>query len=262
MSTTRLAIIGGTGFYRLPDLELQDSLDLDTPFGTPSAPIRLGQLAGQPVAFLARHGEQHQFAPHRVNYRANLWALREVGAGRIVAVNAVGGIAPDCPPEAIVIPNQLIDYTWGREQSFFDGECAPLKHIDFTNPYSDALREQIIQQAIELQLTVHSHGTYGVCQGPRLETAAEIRRMAIDGCDIVGMTGMPEACLARELEIPYACLALVVNPAAGVVEQTISMQEIEQVLMGSMNNVRRLLLALAAQFAVPTAELKIASAPG
>ena len=257
-----LRVIGGTGFEQFAELEPQLSVSIKTPWSDSPVLLKRAQVANTELVFLSRHGEQHSIAPHRINYRANIAALKQVGVDAIIAVNAVGGIDLEIRPGDLVVPKQLIDYTWGREQSFFDGECAPLKHIDFTNPYSDALREQIIQQAIELQLTVHSHGTYGVCQGPRLETAAEIRRMAIDGCDIVGMTGMPEACLARELEIPYACLALVVNPAAGVVEQTISMQEIEQVLMGSMNNVRRLLLALAAQFAVPTAELKIASAPG
>ncbi|MCB1628908.1 MAG: S-methyl-5'-thioinosine phosphorylase, partial [Xanthomonadales bacterium] len=227
MPTPRLAIIGGTGFYRLPDLELQDSLDLDTPFGTPSAPIRLGQLAGQPVAFLARHGEQHQFAPHRVNYRANLWALREVGAGRIVAVNAVGGIAPDCPPEAIVIPNQLIDYTWGRVSSFADEAKGEVRHIDFGAPYDAALREELLRAARAAAVEVVGTGVYGVTQGPRLETRAEIRRLQQDGCTIVGMTSMPEAALARELAIPYACLSVVANWAAGVGEpKEITMEQI------------------------------------
>ncbi|MCB1633680.1 MAG: S-methyl-5'-thioinosine phosphorylase [Xanthomonadales bacterium] len=227
MPTPRLAIIGGTGFYRLPDLELQDSLDLDTPFGTPSAPIRLGQLAGQPVAFLARHGEQHQFAPHRVNYRANLWALREVGAGRIVAVNAVGGIAPDCPPEAIVIPNQLIDYTWGRVSSFADEAKGEVRHIDFGDPYDAALREELLRAAQAAAVEVVGTGVYGVTQGPRLETRAEIRRLQQDGCTIVGMTSMPEAALARELAIPYACLSVVANWAAGVGEpKEITMEQI------------------------------------
>ena len=227
MPTPRLAIIGGTGFYRLPDLELQDSLDLDTPFGTPSAPIRLGQLAGQPVAFLARHGEQHQFAPHRVNYRANLWALQEVGASRIVAVNAVGGIAPDCPPEAIVIPNQLIDYTWGRVSSFADEAKGEVRHIDFGDPYDAALREELLRAARAAAVEVVGTGVYGVTQGPRLETRAEIRRLQQDGCTIVGMTSMPEAALARELAIPYACLSVVANWAAGVGEpKEITMEQI------------------------------------
>ena len=210
-----LALIGGTGLYGFPGLRNIERREVITPFGSPSAPIVFGTFCDRQLAFLARHGEDHTLAPHRVNYRANVWALHHAGARRIVAVNAVGGMRPDMEPRAIVIPEQIIDYTHGRLSSFCDVEGAKVQHIDFTEPYSASLRAALAAAAARAKVEVVGAGCYGATQGPRLETAAEIARMRRDGCDLVGMTGMPEAVLARELGIDYACLALVANWAAG-----------------------------------------------
>jgi 5'-methylthioinosine phosphorylase len=210
-----LAVIGGTGLYAFPDLQRVERCDVATPFGPPSAPVVLGEFRGKRLAFLARHGEHHALPPHRVNYRANVWALHRLGVRRIVGVNAVGGIRADMGPRALVIPEQIIDYTHGRLSSFCDVEGAKVEHIDFTEPYSANLRAELARAASRAKVDVVAGGCYGATQGPRLETAAEIARMRQDGCDLVGMTGMPEAVLARELGVDYACLALVANWAAG-----------------------------------------------
>jgi 5'-methylthioinosine phosphorylase len=210
-----LAVIGGTGLYRLAGLEGATRHAVDTPFGAPSDAVVVGRLAGQPIAFLARHGEAHALAPHRVNYRANLWALHHRGVQRVVGVNAVGGIRTDMGPRAVVVPDQLIDYTWGRAGSYCDADGAEVRHIDFSEPYSPGLRAQLLGAARSAEVPVVDGGCYAATQGPRLETRAEIERLRRDGCDLVGMTGMPEAALARELGLEYACLALVANWAAG-----------------------------------------------
>jgi len=210
-----LAVIGGTGLYRMPGLEDVAERPIDTPYGRPSAAVVTGRLDGHGVAFLARHGTAHDIAPHRVNYRANLWALRESGATRVLAVNAVGGIRADYGPRTLGVPHQLIDYTYGRIGSYSDAEGAKVVHIDLSEPYTESLRQDLIAAATATGTDVVRDGVYGATQGPRLETAAEIERMRRDGCDLVGMTGMPEAALARELGLEYACLALVANWAAG-----------------------------------------------
>jgi 5'-methylthioinosine phosphorylase len=222
-----LAVIGGTGLYRFPGLEDVERHSMDTPYGKPSDDAVAGTLGGRRVAFLARHGEGHSVAPHRVNYRANVWALHRLGARRIVGVNAVGGIRADMGPRALAVPDQIIDYTSGRLTSFCDAEGAEVKHIDFSEPYSAPLRTDLIAAARAAGVPVVDGGCYGATQGPRLETRAEIARMRRDGCDLVGMTGMPEAALARELECEYACLALVANWAAGCGDEAeISLPEI------------------------------------
>jgi 5'-methylthioinosine phosphorylase len=213
--TPEMAVIGGTGLYRLAGLEGATRHAVDTPFGAPSDAVVVGRLAGQPIAFLARHGEAHALAPHRVNYRANLWALHHLGVQRVVGVNAVGGIRSDMGPRAVVVPDQLIDYTWGRAGSYCDAEGAEVRHIDFSEPYSPGLRAQLLDSARSAGVPVVDGGCYAATQGPRLETRAEVERLRRDGCDLVGMTGMPEAALARELGLEYACLALVANWAAG-----------------------------------------------
>jgi len=210
-----LAIIGGTGLYAFPGLEGVQRESVATPFGDPSGVVVLGTLAGKRVAFLARHGESHTLAPHRVNYRANVWALHRLGARRVVGVNAVGGIAEKMGPRVLAVPDQIIDYTHGRLDSFCDVDGAKVEHVDFTEPYSPALRAELIVAGKRAGVAVVDGGCYGATQGPRLETRAEIARMRRDGCDLVGMTGMPEAVLARELGVEYACLALVANWAAG-----------------------------------------------
>jgi 5'-methylthioinosine phosphorylase len=240
-----LAVIGGTGLYRLAGLEAATRHAVDTPFGAPSDAIVSGRLDGQPIAFLARHGEAHALAPHRVNYRANLWALHQLGVRRVVGVNAVGGIRSDMGPRAVVVPDQLIDYTWGRAGSYCDVDGAQVRHIDFSEPYSPALRAQLLDAARTAGVPVVDGGCYAATQGPRLETRAEVERLRRDGCDLVGMTGMPEAALARELGIEYACLALVANWAAGcggVAE--ISLPEIFANLDAATAAVPRILAAL------------------
>ncbi len=222
-----LVVIGGTGVYRLAALQNVETHVLDTPYGQPSGPIRVGELSGQRVAFLARHGEAHSVPPHRINYRANVYALHQLGATRMVGINAVGGITERMGPRVLAVPDQLIDYTHGRLGSFCDAEGAKVEHIDFTEPYSRRLRVALLRAAREAGVDVVDGGVYGCTQGPRLETIAEIARLRRDGCDLVGMTGMPEAALARELGIDYASLNLVANWAAGCGDQAeITMEEV------------------------------------
>lgn len=240
---TLVAVIGGTGLRTLKGLEITGETPVGTPYGAPSAPLVHGTLAGREVVFLARHGTNHTLAPHRVNYRANIWALHEAGAEQVIAVAAVGGITAPMHPGRIAIPEQIIDYTWGRAQTFFEEGLEQVTHVDFTAPYSPALRSLLVDAAIDAGLDVHDGGTYGATQGPRLETAAEINRMEQDGCDLVGMTGMPEAGLARELDMRYAHCAVVANWAAGRSPGPISMTEIEANLAGGMLGVRTLLEA-------------------
>lgn len=211
-----IAIIGGTGLDALDAVTGTVRQRVETPYGDPSAAITRGIFRGHSILFLARHGDDHTLAPHQVNYRANLSALQSLGARSVIAVNAVGGIRDDLVPGALAVPDQIIDYTFGRQATFFEEGSGPVPHIDFTRPYSDSLRSVLIQSASRLGVPGPKTGVvHGVTQGPRLETAAEVNRLERDGCDIVGMTGMPEAALARELEMSYACCAVVVNRAAG-----------------------------------------------
>lgn len=235
------AIIGGTGLTQLEGLTLSESLPIETPYGAPSAPLQRGRYAGREVLFLARHGHPHRFPPHQVNYRANLWALKQAGAEAVIAVNAVGGIHAAMGTGHLCVPHQLIDYTSGREHTYFAGDIEHVTHIDFSHPYDEPLRQRLIEALRALGLAHSSHGVYACTQGPRLETVAEIARLERDGNDIVGMTGMPEAALARELDLPYACLALVVNPAAGKSAGIITMAEIEQALHDGIGKVREVL---------------------
>jgi 5'-methylthioinosine phosphorylase len=209
-----LALIGGSGLYALPEFELDDAHSPTTPYGAPSGPVRVGRLYGRRVCFLARHGEGHSVPPHRVNYRANLWALKQCSPERVLAINTVGGITERCPPRALVLPDQIIDYTHGRAASFWDGE-GDMLHVEFGEPYSAGLRVDLRAAAARAGVEIVDGACYGATQGPRFETRAEIARMRRDGCDLVGMTGMPEAALARELGLDYACLAPVANWAAG-----------------------------------------------
>jgi 5'-methylthioinosine phosphorylase len=241
-----LGVIGGSGLYALAGLREARRHRVQTPFGEPSGQIVVGVLGAQRMVFLARHGEDHRLAPHRVNYRANVWALHQLGVRHLVAVNAVGGIRADLGPRSIVVPDQLIDYTWGRTSSFHDVEGAKVEHIDFSAPYAAPLRRQLLAAAAEAGVAAVDGGSYGVTQGPRLETRAEIARLRREGCDLVGMTGMPEAVLARELGVDYACLALVANFAAGCGGQAeISVAEIFANLESATSHVPAILAALA-----------------
>jgi 5'-methylthioinosine phosphorylase len=238
---TLFAVIGGSGLTRLEGLELVQSLNVQTPFGTPSAELLRGRFAGREVLFLARHGHPHRIPPHQVNYRANLWALQQAGAEALIAVNAVGGIDPAMSPGHFCVPDQLIDYSWGRAHTFFEGDLQQVTHIDFSAPYDQPLRERLLLALQAEGCAFSDGGVYACTQGPRLETAAEIIRLERDGCAIVGMTGMPEAALARELDLPYACLALVVNAAAGKSDGPISMAQIEAALAQGMGQVHAVL---------------------
>ncbi|MBI5462867.1 MAG: S-methyl-5'-thioinosine phosphorylase [Gammaproteobacteria bacterium] len=238
---TGLAIIGGTGLTSLKNLEIERREVMHTPYGEPSGPLVHGTMCGRPVVFLPRHGTAHTIPPHEVNYRANLWALQNIGITKVIAVAAVGGITAAMKPSALAIPDQIIDYTWSRQHTFFQGDLTKVTHVDFTNPYSEELRAILLQAGRAAGLDLHDGGTYGATQGPRLETAAEITRMERDGCDIVGMTGMPEAALARELELSYAACAVVANWAAGRGVGEISMDDIDRNLKVGMDRLRSLL---------------------
>lgn len=239
--SAELAIIGGTGLYQLDGFEEVARRSLVNRWGAPSSEIILVEYNKTRIAFITRHGLQHNIPPHKVNYRANIWALKELGVKEIISVAAVGGINETMPPETIVIPDQIIDYTYSRNHTYFEDDLAAVHHIDFTEPYSITLRRKLLAISEELI----DGATYGATQGPRLETAAEILRLKRDGCDIVGMTGMPEAALARELEIDYACCALVVNWAAGCAGTTkIEHQDMLKIVNKGMLNVKSILQKL------------------
>ena len=241
-----LAIIGGSGLTQLSTLAVTRREVVRTPYGEPSAPLLFGSIAGRPALFLARHGHGHTIPPHRVNYRANLWALRAREATAVVAVASVGGIR-GAAPGALVLPHQLIDYTSGRASTYFDGEEGKVVHVDFTRPYTPWLRARCLEAATAAGIDLADGGVYGAANGPRLETAAEIDRMDRDGATLVGMTGMPEAALAREVDLPYAAICVVVNHAAGRgdSEHAISMQALVQTLDEGIAKVRTLLEHLA-----------------
>jgi 5'-methylthioadenosine phosphorylase len=243
-----LAVIGGSGMSDLPGMSELRHVAARTAYGEPSAALAFGRIDGREVVFLARHGEAHSIAPHEINYRANIQALKEAGVREIVAVAAVGGIRREFGPGALVVPSQIIDYTWGRRSTFFEGAGAKVTHIDFTEPYTAVLRARILAAARASGEAVADGGVYAATQGPRLETAAEITRLERDGADLVGMTGMPEAALAREAGIDYAAIAVVANHAAGrgASTQVISMAAIEAVLAQAMARVRRVIAQLAA----------------
>ena len=242
---TDLAIIGGTGLTQLKSLDIINREIVHTPYGDPSGPITHGTLNGKAVVFLPRHGYNHTIPPHKVNYRANIWALKEAGASNILSVAAVGGIRADMQGSVIAVPDQIIDYTWNRINTYFEEGLQHVTHIDFTQPYCEHMRQLIIRAAATANVTVIPEGTYAATQGPRLETAAEINRFERDGCDMVGMTGMPEAALAREQELCYAVCAVVANPAAGRGAGEITMEDIERQLVTGMDQVKLILEQLA-----------------
>ena len=243
-----LAVIGGSGLSQLANLEVTERKAVPTPYGEPSGPVTIGRLGGRPLAFVARHGYGHTIAPHDVNYRANLWALKEVRAEAVVSVASVGSIRRDLGPGTLVLPHQIIDYTWGRRSTFFEGPGIAVTHIDFTLPYSSALRARIRQAAADCGERLVDGCVYAATQGPRLETAAEIDRLERDGAEVVGMTGMPEAALARELGLDYAALAVVANHAAGRGDSAsaVSLAQIEIVLGAAMVRVRNIVERLVA----------------
>ncbi len=241
-----IAIIGGSGLTALEGLEITRRQIVRTPYGEASGPLTFGKLAGREVVFLARHGYGHTLAPHEVNYRANLWAIHAQMVERVIAVFTVGGIAENLGAGAIAIPDQIIDYTWGRPSTYFEGAEQPVTHVDFTYPYDEETRAMVIAAAKAVGVPTVEGGTYAAVQGPRLETRAEIDRLEGDGATMVGMTGMPEAALARELKLAYAGIAVVVNPAAGrgASARSVSMQDIGRVMDESMGRVRTIVARL------------------
>lgn len=246
MSAPVLGILGGSGLTQLASLEVSHRLVVRTPWGEPSGALTFGLMAGREVVFLARHGYGHTIPPHQVNYRANLWALHHVGVRRVVSVASVGGITPDMTPGTLAVPAQIIDYTWGRKNTFFEGPDQPVTHVDFTHPYDPGLRREILQAAAAIGVTVVDGGVYAATQGPRLETAAEIDRYARDGATLVGMTAMPEAVLARELELAYAAINVVVNAAAGRGESRdgVDLAAVGDLLQEGIGRARRIIESL------------------
>ena len=239
-----IGIIGGTGLSQLFETGAISKTPFVSRYGIPSDDVSFYAEAGKTVAFMPRHGHPHTVAPHLINYRANLDCLKQAGVTRIIAVNAVGGIHPSLGPAKIAVPDQIIDYTYGRQHTIFDGhgrtgpEASPvLDHVDMSFPYTTSIRESLIASAKVCGLTVLESATYAATQGPRLETSAEVQRIKQDGGDMVGMTGMPEAALARELGLDYACIALSVNWAAGLVDDIITMEDINAALSIGMSGV-------------------------
>ncbi len=234
---SKVALIGGTGLTSIDGLEIIKREVVHTPYGEPSGPLTFGVLNGKEIVFLARHGYGHTIPPHKINYRANIWALKDAGVERIIAMAAVGGIHEKFEPMMLAVPDQLIDYTWSRKNTFFEEGLEEVTHVDFTYPYDEGLRQLLIQACTEAKVPFCDTGTYGATQGPRLETTAEVKRLERDGCTMVGMTGMPEAVLARELGMAYACCAVSVNWAAGKTAELITMEEIEKCLKQGMGRV-------------------------
>jgi 5'-deoxy-5'-methylthioadenosine phosphorylase len=241
---SKIAIIGGTGLTSIKGLEITGREIVQTPFGEPSGPLVQGILAENNVYFLPRHGSGHTIPPHKINYRANIWALKEAGVEQVIAVNAVGGIREDMQPGTLIIPDQVIDYTVSRTNTFFEEGLKQVVHIDFTEPFCEDLRKSIINAAETDSIDIIKEGTYAATQGPRLETAAEVNRLEKDGCHLIGMTCMPEAALAREQELCYASISVVANLAAGRGTEDLTMDVIEKNLNVGMERVRQLLEAV------------------
>jgi 5'-methylthioadenosine phosphorylase len=237
------AIIGGSGLAKLSALQNTRRQVMRSPYGEPSGAMTFGELGGREVVFLARHGYGHTIAPHEINYRANIWALKELEVQGVFAVATVGGIRDDLGPGTLVVPDQILDYTHSRKSTFFEGAEARVTHIDFTLPYSARLRQMLLQAAMAAGEVIVDGATYACTQGPRLETAAEIERIARDGGDLVGMTGMPEAALAREAGLDYAALGVVVNHAAGRGDsrQQIKLEDLEGVMRATVTRAVRIL---------------------
>ena len=237
-----IGIIGGSGLTQLANLAITHRQIVRTPYGEPSGPLTFGKIGSHEVAFLARHGYGHTLAPHEVNYRANMWALNAKGVKRVIAVCTVGGIDPKLASGSLAVPDQIIDYTWGRPSTFFEGAEQPVTHIDFTYPFCPDTRAMALEAALKVGVPIMDGGTYAAVQGPRLETKAEIDRLEKDGASMVGMTGMPETALARELQLPYAMIAVCVNAAAGRGESLkgVALDDIARIIDTSMEKVRRI----------------------
>ncbi|MEW6107914.1 MAG: S-methyl-5'-thioadenosine phosphorylase [Nitrospirota bacterium] len=238
-------IISGSGLYDIPGLEIVDSVKISTPYGEPSDVFRIGDLSGKKIAFLPRHGIMHHLQPHKINYRANIWGFRELGVNRIISIGASGGISIGMSPGVIAVPDQLIDMTKGRPSTFYDED--EVIHIDFTVPFCPDMRNYILNAAGKAGVAVAGSGTYLCTNGPRLETAAEIRAFATLGCDMVGMTVMPEAALARELEICFAGINVITNHAAGIKAEKLTAKEVVETMQASSGKLKSIFKAFFAQ---------------
>jgi len=235
-------VIGGSGLYDIPELEIRESVKVTTPYGEPSDFYRIGRVKGRDMVFLPRHGSTHHIQPHKVNYRANLWGFRELGVDNIISLCAAGGISPEMKTGTIAVPDQIIDMTCGRASTFYDGD--EVVHVDFTEPFCPDVRRRIIEAATDAGVSLTCAGAYICTNGPRLETAAEIRAYTKLGADMVGMTLMPEAVLARELEICFAAIAVITNVAAGITAARLTTKEVLEAMQSSSGSVRALLAAV------------------
>lgn len=233
-----LGFVFGSGFEDFV-LDNAQTVQTKTPFG--ETEFDLGDFHGTRVAVLHRHGKDHRFAPHQIPSRAQIWALKEAGVTEIIAVASVGGMAAENAPGHFTVPDQIVDYTYGRECTYWGEAGMPMQHIDFTRPFDESLREKLLQASGNAKVYVHPKGTYACTQGPRLETAAEVRRMIMDGCDMVGMTAMPEAALAKELGIRYAMICFSVNWAAGLVDDTLDFAAIKESMKRSVSSLQSIL---------------------
>lgn len=238
----KIGIVGGSGFYEIEGVEVRQLRKVTTPYGEPSDSYRVCEWSGSEFAFLSRHGSPHHIPPHRINYRANIWGFREIGVKRIISVNSVGGISGRMKPETIVVPEQIIDMTHGRSSTFYDGN--EVVHIDFTLPFCRELREAVIAAGKNSDTELIESGTYLCVNGPRLESKAEIDYFSKIGADIVGMTVMPEACLARELEMCFACIAVVTNRAAGISGTRLTTTEVIETMKTSLSKVKTLIMGV------------------
>jgi 5'-methylthioadenosine phosphorylase len=241
-----VGVIGGSGFYSF----LRDAREVQvtTPFGDPSDAVTIGEVAGRRVAFLPRHGRDHRFPPHRVNYRANLWALRAVGARQVLGPCAVGSLKPELVPGTVVVPDQVVDRTWGRPQTVYDAETAPVVHLPFADPYCPRGRRTVVDAQGETPLDVVDGGTLVVVNGPRFSTRAESQWHASAGWSLVGMTGMPEASIARELALCYTSVALVTDLDAGVeAGEGVTHEEVMKVFGRNVEHLKQLLRSVVGQ---------------
>ncbi len=235
-----IGIIGGSGLYTIEGVVIKEMKKVLTPFGVPSDSYMVSEISGKNVIFLPRHGSKHDIPPHKINYRANIWGFKELGAERIISFGATGGISPEMKPGTIVVVDQIIDMTKGRDATFHDGEDGVV-HIDFTEPYCPELRKAISSAGKKTEIELKESGTYVCTNGPRLETKAEIKFFSAVGADVVGMTAMPEAALAREAELCYAGIAVVTNYAPGITGKKLTATELIDVMNKTSGRLKTLL---------------------
>lgn len=237
---SKIGVIGGSGLYEIKGFVLKKKRTISTPYGKPSDQYLTGTMGKTEIIFLPRHGSHHNIPPHMINYRANIWGFRKLGVDRILSISAAGGINKGLKPGDIVISDQILDMTKERKSTYYDGKEGVI-HIDFTEPYCPELRRILLKAGRQKRLSLKNGGTYVAVEGPRLETASEIKSFSILGGDIVGMTGMPEAALARELEICYAGISVVANYAAGISRRKLTVAEVMEAMKDSTEKIKDLL---------------------